>query len=37
MADHPHTIAMDMPLPIDMREAPSLGRFSVWYRKPPRV
>ena len=26
MADHPHTIAMDMPLPIDMR-APSLGRF----------
>ena len=34
---HPHTIAMDMPLPIDMREAPSLGRFSVWYRKPPRV
>ena len=33
MPDHPHTTAMDMPLPIDMR-APSLGKFSVWYRKP---
>ncbi len=30
----PGSIAMDTPLPIDKR-APSLGRFSVWYRKLP--